>query len=150
MWGSRRLTTLRPSRPATGIAVPFSSSVHITLNSMLLKIIPFGLYTSPLSVQALQSRSCLLRILCYNGSLLIWTVVSLTTAKFMPFMFSVSGFALSYTTNIFFLMNLYDFCLLPAQFCYIIVYIRKVGNRVQIANRYAPWKISNGEENLVL
>jgi hypothetical protein len=36
-----------------------------------------------------------LRILCYNGSLVIWTVVSLTTAKFKPLIFSMSGFTLS-------------------------------------------------------
>jgi hypothetical protein len=46
-------------------------------------------------------------------------------------------------------MILYDFCLLLAQFCYIIVYERKVESRVQIADRYAPWKISSGAENLI-
>jgi hypothetical protein len=35
----------------------------------------------------------------------------------------VSGFTLFYTTNMFSLMILYDFCLLLAQFCYITVYI---------------------------
>jgi hypothetical protein len=33
------------------------------------------------------------------------------------------GFALSYAANVFILMILYDFCLLPAQFCYMPVYI---------------------------
>jgi hypothetical protein len=47
-------------------------------------------------------------------------------------------------------MILYDFCLLPAQFCYIIIYIWNVDIHVQIADRCAPWKISNGAENLVL
>jgi hypothetical protein len=45
---------------------------------------------------------------------------------------------------------LYDFCFLPAQFCFIIVHIWKVESHVQIADRCAPWKISNGAENLVL
>jgi hypothetical protein len=36
------------------------------------------------------------------------------------------GFALPYAANMFILMILYDFCLLSAQFCYIILYIRKV------------------------
>jgi hypothetical protein len=54
------------------------------------------------------------------------------------------GFALSYTVNVFFLMILFDFCLLPEQFCYMIVYTRK-----EIADRCAPWKISSGEKNLV-
>jgi hypothetical protein len=40
----------------------------------------------------------------------------------------MSSFALSYTANIFILTILYDFCLLPAQFCYLIVYIRNVEN----------------------
>jgi hypothetical protein len=44
----------------------------------------------------------------------LWTVVSLTTAKFKPLIFSVSGFALSYTANMFIPMILYDFGLLSA------------------------------------
>jgi hypothetical protein len=74
-----------------------------------------------------------LRILCYNGSSVTWTVVSLTTAKFKPLIFSMAGFALAYTTNMFILTILYDFCLSPAQFCYTIVYMRKVESRVQIS-----------------
>jgi hypothetical protein len=65
----------------------------------------------------------ILRILSHNGSLVTWTVVIFTTAKIKPLIFSVSGFALSYAANMFILMILYDFCLLPAQFCYIIVYM---------------------------
>jgi hypothetical protein len=64
-------------------------------------------------------------ILCYNGSLVTWTVLSLTTAKFKPLIFSISGFTLSYTANMFILKILHDFCLLLAEFCYIIVYIWK-------------------------
>jgi hypothetical protein len=75
----------------------------------------------------------ILRNLCYNGSLFTWTVISLTTNKFKLLIFPISGFALSYTANMFILMTLYDLCLSPAQFCYIIVYIRKVESRLQIA-----------------
>jgi hypothetical protein len=91
-------------------------------------------------------------IVSYNGSLVTWTAVGLTAAKFKPLIFSVSGFALSYTANMFILVVLYDFCLLPAQFYYIIGYIcgGAVENRVQIADRCAPWKISSGAENFVL
>jgi hypothetical protein len=64
----------------------------------------------------------ILHILCCNGCLVTWTVVSLTTAKFKPLIFSVSGFTLSYTANMFILMIPYDFCLFSAQFCYIIIY----------------------------
>jgi hypothetical protein len=42
--------------------------------------------------------------------------MSLTTAKFKPLIFSMFGFTLSYTTNMFILMILYDFCLLSAKF----------------------------------
>jgi hypothetical protein len=40
-------------------------------------------------------------------------------------------------------MILYDFCLLPAQFCYVIVRISKADSRV-------PWEISIGAKKLVL
>jgi hypothetical protein len=36
------------------------------------------------------------------------------------------------------------------KFYCIIIYIRKFESLVQIANRWAPWKISNGAENSVL
>jgi hypothetical protein len=46
----------------------------------------------------------MLRILCYNGSLVTWTVASMTAAKFKPLTFSVSGFGLSYAANVFIFM----------------------------------------------
>jgi hypothetical protein len=60
-----------------------------------------------------------------------------------------SGFTLSYAANIVILMIVYDLCMLPARFRYIIAYIWKVESHVQIADQCAPWKISNGSENLV-
>jgi hypothetical protein len=51
---------------------------------------------------------------------------SLTAAKCKRLMFSVPGFALFYAANKVIFMIFYDFYLLPAQFCYIIVYTRKV------------------------
>jgi hypothetical protein len=78
----------------------------------LLTYIDFYVYTVPLSVQAMQSRS--FQILAYDTMTdVTWTVVSLTASKFKPLVFSLSGFALSYTANIFIHMILYDFCLLP-------------------------------------
>jgi hypothetical protein len=45
-------------------------------------------YTRPLSVQAQYSRKCpIISIALYNGSLVTWTVVCLTTAKFKPLIF---------------------------------------------------------------
>jgi hypothetical protein len=60
----------------------------------------------------------------YYKSSVTWTVVCLTAAKFKPLIFPASGFALSNGAIICIFMILYDFCLLPAQFCYIIVYIQ--------------------------
>jgi hypothetical protein len=60
------------------------------------------------------------------------------------------AFALSYAANLFILMISYEFCLLPAQFYYMIMYIRKVESRMQIAGWCATWKISSGAEDLVL
>jgi hypothetical protein len=74
----------------------------------------------------------------------------LTAAKFKPLIASMSGFALSNVANMFILMILYDFGLLPAQLRYIIVYIRKVENCVHIAERCAPLKISGGAKDFVL
>jgi hypothetical protein len=62
----------------------------------------------------------------------------------------MTGFALSYVAKLLILMILYDFYLLPVQFYYMILYIRKVESRAQIENRRAHGKISNGAENLVL
>jgi ABC-type Fe3+-siderophore transport system permease subunit len=94
----------------------FSSSVlfaHVTC----YWILPFSLHTS-------EQIMPILRILCYNGSLVIWTYVSLITVKFKPIIFSLSGYTLSYTANMFILMIVCDFCLSPAQVYYITVHKR--------------------------
>jgi hypothetical protein len=62
----------------------------------------------------------------------------------------MSGFAFTHAANTVILMILYGLRLLSTQFCYIIVYIQKVENRMKIVDRCAPWKISNGAENRVL
>jgi hypothetical protein len=59
-----------------------------------------------------------------------WNGLSLTTAKFKPLIFTVSGVNLSYAVKMFIHLILYDIC----QICYIIVYIRKVESCVQIAD----------------
>jgi hypothetical protein len=86
----------------------------------------------------------------YSDTLVIWTVIHMTAAKFQPIIFSVSGFALSNVANIFILMILDDFCLLPALFCYIIINVRYIKSHMHIANRCVPRKIANGTENLIL
>jgi hypothetical protein len=105
---------------------------------------------SSASTGFIEQITHMLRILCYNGRLTTWTVVSLTKAKFKPLMFSIPGFAFTYTANMFILMILYDFRLSLEQSCYIIVYIRKAESCVRIAERCAARTISNGAENLVL
>jgi hypothetical protein len=47
------------------------------------------------------------------------------------------------------LMILYDFCLLPAHFYYVILCRGKRESRVQIADRRALWEASHGAENHV-
>jgi hypothetical protein len=51
---------------------------------------------------------------------------------------------LALCSELFILMNLYDFCLLPAQLCYIFVYTQKVKSRVQIVDQCTLWKVFNG------
>jgi hypothetical protein len=57
--------------------------------SMLLKILPFALHKILLSKSFPKEITPILRMLCYNGSLVNWAVVSLTTAKFKPHMFKL-------------------------------------------------------------
>jgi hypothetical protein len=47
-------------------------------------------------------------------------------------------------------MILYDVCLLPAQFHYVIINILYLESQVQLADWCAPWKFTSGAENLVL
>jgi hypothetical protein len=50
----------------------------------------------------------------------------------------------------FILMISYNFCLLPTQFYYIIIYVWKVESHVQIVDQCASWKIFSGADNLIL
>jgi hypothetical protein len=99
-------------------AWPFVKCTYRTY-SMLWKILPLELYTSPLSIQPLQSGSFLSDVSYAT------TVISLTTTKSKPLILLMPGFALSYTAKIFILMILYDL-VLPAKFSYVIVYHGKL------------------------
>jgi hypothetical protein len=125
------------------------SSMHVAHIIYYWKFFPLHYIQVLCQYRLCKTDHVYLISICYSGSLDAWTVVSLTTAKFKSLIFSVSGFALSYTANMLILTILYDFCLSTAQFCYIIIYIWNVSH-VQIADRYAPWKISSGAENLVM
>jgi hypothetical protein len=120
--------------------------LYIRTYSMILKML-YSLCKSSVSSGFAKVMPDLFN-LGYNGSIVTWTVVSLTAAKFQPLIFSVSGLALSYPTNIV-VMILYVLCLLPAQFFHIIVYVRKVESHVEIADRCAFWTISNDVEKVV-
>jgi hypothetical protein len=60
------------------------------------------------------------------------------------------GFALPSAVNMFILMTLYDFGLLPAQLCYITIHIQRAESSVQIMGWCATWEIENGAEPLLL
>jgi hypothetical protein len=118
-------------------------NIYISLCTIYI----YGLYQSR---QFSAGYALSYRTLCCNGSLVTWTVVSLTSAKFEPHIFSVMGFALSSISNIWIMMISYDFCVLPPWFCYEIVNVWSFEKHVQIADQCAPWKSATGVENLVL
>jgi hypothetical protein len=68
----------------------------------------------------------------------------MTTAKVKPLIFLVSGFSFSSV------LILYDLCLLPAKFRYVIINILYLESYVQLMDWCAPWKFTSGVENLVL
>jgi hypothetical protein len=62
-------------------AWPFVKCTYGTY-SMLMKVLPVALYTSPLVSTGFAMRIMpILRILCYNGNLVIWTVVKFDYRK---------------------------------------------------------------------
>jgi hypothetical protein len=67
----------------TFLQVYVSHIQHITENSSFCII-----YKSSVSPGFAKQITPILRVLCYNGSLVTWTVVSLTTAKFKPLIFN--------------------------------------------------------------
>jgi hypothetical protein len=85
-----------------------SSSVRITHTQHVTENFSFcTTYKLSVSTGSAKHVMSILHILCYNSSLVTWTVVSLITAKFKPIIFSVSGFALSCASNKFILMIIY-------------------------------------------
>jgi hypothetical protein len=64
-----------------------SSSVYFAHIEWYWNSSSFTIYKSSLSTGFAKQIMLILRILCYNGNLNTWTVVSLTTAKFKPLIF---------------------------------------------------------------
>jgi hypothetical protein len=78
---------------------------------MLFKIASFcTTHKSSVSTCFAEQIMPILHILCCNGCLATWTVVSLATSKFKRPIFSMSGFTLFYAANMFILIISYDFC----------------------------------------
>jgi hypothetical protein len=75
---------------------------HVTKNSSLCTSYKFSVSTG------FAGQIMPIHILCYNDSLVTWTAISLTTAKFKALIFSTSDFALFSATNMFILMALYE------------------------------------------
>jgi hypothetical protein len=108
-------------------------------------------YTSPLSLQVLQSRSCLFYLSCAQ-----WQLNHLNGHKFDHHQVSASHIFYVWLHLVLYgeYVHSDDFLRLVPVACTILlynhVYIWKVESRVQIADQCAPWKISNGAQNLVL
>jgi hypothetical protein len=60
---------------------------------------------SPVSTGFTEKIKPILRILCYNGSLVTWMVISLTATKFKPLIFSMFAFASQSTLLVSLLYN---------------------------------------------
>jgi hypothetical protein len=83
---------------------------------MLINV--YKIYTGPLSVQAQYSRFCpIFSSFRYNDSLVTWTAVCLTAAKFKPLIITMPGFALS---NIAEHLRYHDFVWLLLVACIIL------------------------------
>jgi hypothetical protein len=102
------------------VLVKYTYRTHIRniLQKILLQYIK--LVVRPGFVKQLTSA---LPILCRDGSLVTWKVISLTDTKCKLLIFSVSALTLSYAPNTLILMIFYGFCLPHEQFCYVIVHI---------------------------
>jgi hypothetical protein len=73
----------------------------------------------------------MLRILCYNGTVVTGTVVSLTTSKFKPLVVSTSGFTLFYTEIMFTLIICYFYSVKTQQpLSYIFTSVLHVSARL--------------------
>jgi hypothetical protein len=57
------------------------------------------------------------------------------------------GFVFAQVSNIYIIVILYDFCLLPAYFCQVIVNLRNLERPMQSASRCAPWWVTSGAED---
>jgi hypothetical protein len=78
----------------------------------------------------------------HSGILLTWMIVCLTTAKHECLKFSLSGFTFSHVAYICSFMILYDLCLLPAQFRYVIINIQYLEIQCNSRTGVRLWNLS--------
>jgi hypothetical protein len=81
-------------------------------------------------IHARPVSPALCRRICLILSLDTRTIVRLTATKFEPFCVFGVGFRFCYVSNIHIIVILYDFYLLPAYFCYIIVNVRNFERQI--------------------
>jgi hypothetical protein len=105
-----------------------SSSVRIAHIACYWKSFPLHCIKVLCQYKLARQTMPILRSLCYNGSLVAWTVVRLTAAKFTPHRFSVW-----FRLVRFYDVHCHDFVWLLLVACTILLCIRKVENRAQIA-----------------
>jgi hypothetical protein len=97
------------------------SNVHIGHVACYWKFLPFALSKSLVSTGFAKQIMPILLILCCNGSILIWTVVSLTTAKLKSLIFFYVRFRLIlYCKHV----DSHDFVWLMLVACTILLYNR--------------------------
>jgi hypothetical protein len=101
-----------PSHERKGLSLVnmlgLSLSIHTAHRARYWKFLFHKIYKSFISPVFARQIMPVLFILCYNGSLVTWTVVSLTASKCKPLTFSVFGFSLSYAANMFIIVLLYN------------------------------------------
>jgi len=79
-------------------------------------------------------QKIMLKVFFCCGSLYACTVICLTATKFELFKFSVLGFVFTYISNIQTIVILYEFCLFPAYFGYIIINVWNLECQIQSAD----------------
>ena len=106
----------------------------------------YTLYTQPLPVRAVYRRSWLNTYHLFEWQLNIWTVVCLTVPKFKPLIFPCwpSPCPILWT------FSLSWFCMTSACCLHNFVIKSYTYAILKAKSRFAPWKIANSAENLVL
>jgi hypothetical protein len=127
-----------------------SQSSNLSVHTFTINIFVFHTFITftYIYIYTLYNTCNIYKASCSPGSLQ-QIMPYMTAAKFKPLLFPVSGFDLSNIANIFIFMILYDFCLLPTWFCYVIVNVRNLESHMHIADQFPTRETANGAENLI-